>query len=159
MYLRYNTQLHLMMRSQSWGVKSIPSLLLLPGPLWPRVVRHDRVPSTGQIDLFKNHSYLIAPCGKELNNYIKNVNIRFPKRRCPSCNGYRRREWTWRHKFKSWTRLIAFHIALIPLGKVWIQSFSRQLWVNSRTDWVLQPWWRNLSRRRNTLNSNLLNSA
>ena len=24
-------------------------------------------------------------------------------------------------KSKSWTRLIAFHIALIPLGKVWIQ--------------------------------------
>ena len=24
-------------------------------------------------------------------------------------------------EFKSWTRLIAFHIALIPRGKVWIQ--------------------------------------
>ena len=24
------------------------------------------------------------------------------------------------HEFKSWTRLIAFHIALIPLGKIWI---------------------------------------
>ena len=23
-----------------------------------------------------------------------------------------------------------------------------QLWVNSRTDWVLQPWWGNYSRRR-----------
>ena len=44
---------------------------------------------------------------------------------------------------QSWTRLIAFHIALIPLGKVWIQLFSLQLWVNSRTDWVLQPWWGN----------------
>ena len=44
-------------------------------------------------------------------------------------NGYRRRVWTRRHEFKSWTWLIAFHIALIPLGKVWIQ-----LWVNSRTD-------------------------
>ena len=32
------------------------------------------------------------------------------------------------------TILIAFHIALIPLGKVWIQLFSLQLWVNSRTD-------------------------
>ena len=51
--------------------------------------------------------------------------------RCPWCNGYRRRIWTRRHEFKSWTRLIAFHIALIPLRKVW---------VNSRTDWVLQPW-------------------
>ena len=36
----------------------------------------------------------------------------------PWCNGYHCRKWTWRHKFKSWTRLIAFHIALIPLGKV-----------------------------------------
>ena len=30
--------------------------------------------------------------------------------------------------------LIAFHIALMPLGKVWIQLFSLQLWVNSRAD-------------------------
>ena len=36
-----------------------------------------------------------------------------------------------------------FHIALIPLGKVWIQLFSFQVWVNSLTDWVLQPWWGN----------------
>ena len=57
--------------------------------------------------------------------------------RCPWCNGYRRRKWTWWHKFKSWMRLIAFHIALILLGKVWIQLFSLQIWVNSRTDWVL----------------------
>ena len=56
---------------------------------------------------------------------------------CPWCNGYRRRKWTRWHEFKSWTRLSAFHIALIPLGKVWIQLFSLQLWVNSRTDWVL----------------------
>ena len=32
-------------------------------------------------------------------------------------------------------------------------------WVNSRADQVLQPWWGNYSRRRKTLNSNLLNSA
>ena len=32
--------------------------------------------------------------------------------------GYRRRKWTRRHEFKSWMTLIAFHIALIPLGKV-----------------------------------------
>ena len=38
--------------------------------------------------------------------------------RCPWCNGYRRRKWTRRHEFQSWTGLIAFHIALIPLGKV-----------------------------------------
>ena len=53
---------------------------------------------------------------------------------CPWCNGYRRRKWTRRQEFKSWTRLVAFHIALIPLGKVWIQLFSLQLWVNSRAD-------------------------
>ena len=49
-------------------------------------------------------------------------------------NGYRRRKWTRRHEFKSWTTLIAFHIALIPLGKVWIQLFSLQLWVDSRAE-------------------------
>ena len=79
--------------------------------------------------------------------------------RRPWCNGYRRRKWTRPHEFKSWTWLIAFHIALIPLGKVWIQLFSIQQRVNSRTDWVLQPWWGNWSGRRKTLNSNLLNSA
>ena len=65
------------------------------------------------------------------------------KLRCPWCNCHRRRKWTRRHEFKSWTRLIVFHIALIPLGKVWIQLFSFQLWVNSRTDWVLQLCWGN----------------
>ena len=54
--------------------------------------------------------------------------------RCPWCNGYRRRKWTRLHEFKSWTRLIAFYIALILLGKVWIQLFSLQLLVNSRAD-------------------------
>ena len=54
--------------------------------------------------------------------------------RCPWCNGYHRRKWIRRHEFKCWTRLIAFHIALIPLGKVWIQLLSFQLWVNSRAD-------------------------
>ena len=44
--------------------------------------------------------------------------FKFPSLRCPWCNGYRCRKWTRRHEFKSWTRLIAFHIALIPLGKV-----------------------------------------
>ena len=38
--------------------------------------------------------------------------------RCPWCSRYCRRKWTRRHEFNSWTRLIAFHIALIPLGKV-----------------------------------------
>ena len=49
-------------------------------------------------------------------------------------NVYRRRKWTRRYEFKSWIRLIAFDIAPISLGKVWIQLFSLQLWVNSRAD-------------------------
>ena len=53
---------------------------------------------------------------------------------CPWCNGNRRRKWTRPYEFKSWTRLMAFHIALIPLGKVWIQLFSLPLWVNSRAE-------------------------
>ena len=36
----------------------------------------------------------------------------------PWCHGYHRRKWTRRYEFKSWTILIAFYIALIPLGKV-----------------------------------------
>ena len=52
----------------------------------------------------------------------------------PWCNGYRRRKWTRRHEFKSWTRLIAFHIALILLGKLWIQLFSFQQWFKSMAD-------------------------
>ena len=75
----------------------------------------------------------------KLTSGVNNLHITDPPTpsypwRCPWCNGYRRRKWTRRHEFKSWTRLISFHIALIPLGKVWIQLFSLQLWVNSRTD-------------------------
>ena len=57
------------------------------------------------------------------------------------------------------TRMIAFHIALIPLGKVWIQLFSIQLWVNSRADCVFWLWLGNLSNRSKTLSSNLVNFA
>ena len=35
-----------------WGMQSTPSLPLIPGPLWPRVVAPDRVLSIGQIELF-----------------------------------------------------------------------------------------------------------
>ena len=63
------------------------------------------------------------------------------------------------NQIKSWTRLIALPIALIPLGKVWIQLFSLQLWVIRRAGWVLQPRLGNLSRKRETLNSNLLKAA
>ena len=79
---------------------------------------------------------------KKTSSVFQTIN-KEKKRSCPWCNGYRRRIWTRRHEFKSWTWLIAFHIALIPLGKVWIQLFSLQLWVNSRADWFLQPWYGN----------------
>ena len=79
--------------------------------------------------LFSSHFGLIPV----LRILEKLSNVKFVWR-CRWCNGYRRRKWTRRHEFKSWTKLIAFHIALIPLGKVWIQLFSLQLWVNSRTD-------------------------
>ena len=46
------------------------------------------------------------------------------KLRCSWCNGYHCRKWTRRLEFKSRTRLSAFHIAQIPLRKVWIQLFS-----------------------------------
>ena len=36
-----------------WGMGSIPSLLSLPGSLWPRVVAPDRVLYIGQIKLSK----------------------------------------------------------------------------------------------------------
>ena len=34
-------------RPQLWGMWSTPLLLLLPGPLWPRVVAHDKGPIYG----------------------------------------------------------------------------------------------------------------
>ena len=34
-----------------WRMRSIPSLPLLPGPLWPGVVEPDRVISMGQIEI------------------------------------------------------------------------------------------------------------
>ena len=100
-------------------------------------------------------AWKLGKTSKEISTYNENLKVQW---RCLWCNGYRRRKWTRRHKFKSWTRLITFNIALIPLWKVWIQLFSFQLWLNSNAYWVLQSWWDNLSRRRKTLNWNLLNS-
>ena len=36
------------------------------------------------------------------------------------CNGNAQKKWTRRHKFKSWTRLLAYHVVLMSLGKVCI---------------------------------------
>ena len=41
-----------------WEMLTIPSLPLLPGPLWPVVVVSVRVPSMGQIELFNHILYL-----------------------------------------------------------------------------------------------------
>ena len=45
--------------------------------------------------------------------------------------------WRTLSEFESLMKLFSFYIVLIPLGKVHIQLFSFQQWVNSRTDWVL----------------------
>ena len=79
--------------------------------------------------------------------------------RCSWSNGYCDRKWTQQHKFKFWMRLIAFYVALIPLGKVRIQLSSLQPEINSRADWVLWIWLGNHSRRRKTPNSNPLIST
>ena len=71
-----------------WEMWSTLSLPLFPGSLWPGMVAPDRALSAEKQSVY------------------------------PWCNGYRLRKWTRRHEFKSLTRLIAFHIALIPLGKV-----------------------------------------
>ena len=63
------------------------------------------------------------------------------------------KKWSQGPEFKSWTRMFPFHIALTPLGKVWIQLFSSQLWVNSREDCTVWPCDGNQSRRRKTSNS------
>ena len=83
-------------------------------------------------ELFDFFSWFCSSIPSEIDRHVM--------RRFPWCNGYRRRKWTRQLEFKSSTRLIAFHIALIPLGKVWIRLFSLQLCVNSRADRVLQPW-------------------
>ena len=44
-----------------------------------------------------------------------------------TCNGYCDGKWTWWPEFKSWTRVFAFLIARIPLGRVWTWLFFPQL--------------------------------
>ena len=90
---------------------------------------------------------LVTP--SDLQNNMSNLTSHKPAKitpyeflqQCPLtlklCNVYRHRKWTRRYEFKSRSRLISFSIALIPLGKVSIQLFYLQLWVNSRADWEL----------------------
>ena len=78
---------------------------------------------------------------------------------CSKWNCYHYRTWNWWSEFKSWMRLLVFHISLMLLCKVWIHLYALQLWVNSRANWVLVTVYGNQSRRRKILNSNKLCSA
>ena len=56
-------------------------------------------------------------------------------------------KWTWQAKFNSWLILFVSHFVFISLGKVWINIFFHQLWVNSMADKATDL------RERKTLNS------
>ena len=82
-----------------------------------------------QIFLSNRNNYIVWS-----NYFCSGTVMRFQVRRCSWCNGYRRR----RPEFKSRTCLFTFPMA-DTLGKICIQIFSLQLWVNSMTEWALQP--------------------
>ena len=46
-------------------LSSTPSLLLFPGPLWPKMVIPVRILSMNQIDLFANDCYSMELCTKK----------------------------------------------------------------------------------------------
>ena len=46
-------------------------------------------------------------------------------------------KWIQGSDYKTWTRLFAFYIALISLGRVWTKILFRYLLVNSETDRAL----------------------
>ena len=76
-----------------------------------RIVKHIRIKSMTEKSMIEKANkeakkQKIKIRDKWINNQQKKKN--------GGIRGYRRREWTRRHEFKSWTRLIAFHIALIP---------------------------------------------
>ena len=50
------------------------------------------------------------------------------------CNSGRHKAWTQRYEFKSWTRLFAFNIALIYLGKDVYLTIVSPVWENSNAD-------------------------
>ena len=69
----YDTKLYPIVRLQLWRSEECevtPLLsLLLPGPLWSRVIVPVRDPSMNQTDLFKNYS--IGLCAKTKNKPLK----------------------------------------------------------------------------------------
>ena len=131
---------------EHFGMRGNPILPSLFGPLWPWVVASDWVLFMGQIELNSILVLNLIVWNRTIYMYKNGFGTRYgwyaikPNQtkqtvRPPTSHHENyRRKWTRRHEFKSWTRLISFHIALIPLGKVWIQLFSLQLWVNSRRD-------------------------
>ena len=54
-----------------WGLWSTALLRLLADALWSEEVVAVGVPSYGQIDLFRNYSYLIESCGNK--NILKKI--------------------------------------------------------------------------------------
>ena len=63
--LKCDIKLYLMVRFEIWWVWNTPSLSLLPGPLWSKMVVRVRVQSMSQVDLFKNFLHLIRLSAKK----------------------------------------------------------------------------------------------
>ena len=61
----YDTKLHLLVELQFRRFRVRGVLPLLSGPLWTNVVVSVKVPSTDQINLFKNYSYSTRPFAKK----------------------------------------------------------------------------------------------
>ena len=57
-------------------------------------------------------------------------------------------KWFQQPEFRIWTRLFAFPIVLMPMGKIWFKLFFFQPWENSWANWALYPWYGNCSRRK-----------
>ena len=63
------------------------------------------------------------------------------------CNNYRRKKRNLQSEFESWTSLFAFHLELMPLGKVSSSKYEKI---------IEHAWECNQSKRRKILNSNQL---
>ena len=62
-------------------------------------------------------------------------------------------------RVQTWTRVLKFHRAAMLLGNICIQLFFFHLCINSTIDLDLYPWCSNRSKKRKTLNLNLLNTT
>ena len=60
--------------------------------------------------------------------------LRVYEERCSWFNSYCCWKWVRWPEFKNWMMVFAFYIAQIHLGKVWMQLFFLQRWINSGTD-------------------------